>query len=162
MVRFETFLYPKLIMRWDDFYAVWFHLSPPDMSIEPGRVHAPKCLLSLWGDSAGTPEEMKQFLWSRDFVQTATGVKFTLLTSQSADADQKLMSLPLQMCRAAWLCAKGRQKRSWNSFAFLTSASSDKTFWMVHLGYLIFRFPIKKSNHSVQTSSLDSNSDFGF
>lgn len=110
-LRFETFFTPNLSQGY--FHAVRFHLSPPkvpDMSTEPGTVHRPRCLLLLWGDSAGTPEEMKQFLWNRDFVHTATGVKFTLLTSQSTDADQKLTSLPVQMCCTVWLCVKRREK----------------------------------------------------
>lgn len=91
----ETFFTPNLSR--DAFLAAWFHL-PPVRSLEPGRARQPKRLLSLWGDSAAPPEEIKQFSWKRDFVHTATGVKFTLRTSQSADADQTLTSPPLQTC----------------------------------------------------------------
>lgn len=101
----------------------------PDMSIKPGAVHRPKCLLLLWGDSAGKPEEMKQFLWNRDFVHTATGVKFTLFTSQSADVDQKLTLLALQMCCAVWLCVKCTREKVSEQFCFFDFSENPSFLW---------------------------------
>lgn len=86
------------------------------------------------GDSVATLEEIKQFLWNRDFVHTASGVKFTLRTSQSADADQKLTSLPLQMCCS--VAAHEVQRKglatvllAWLQFPLRLP---EETFWMIH------------------------------
>lgn len=91
----KTFFHPKLVTRWFPRSVVpsSSRQEPPAWTGSSARMFA----LALGGDSVATLEESKQLLWNRDFVHTAAGVKFTLRTSQSADADQKLASLPLQM-----------------------------------------------------------------